>query len=82
MVARERESITLEHGAHHHELPEKQDPSDPRFHLHTPNQSFCPPSTPTSKKPLINTCQKTHHSHRKKNNISKSLANNRPYNGG
>ena len=59
MGARERERITLEHGVHHHEQPEKQDPSDPRFHLHTPNQSFSPPSTPTSKSPLINTCQKT-----------------------
>lgn len=41
---RKWELQTLEHGVHHHELPEKRDPSAPRCHLHTPNQSFFPPS--------------------------------------
>lgn len=34
---REIKIQTLGHGARHHELPEKQDPSIPRFHHHTPN---------------------------------------------
>lgn len=45
-----REEQTLGHDAHHHELPEKQDPSIPRFHHHTPNQSFFPPSIYTHRK--------------------------------
>lgn len=38
------EEQTLEHGAHHHELLVKQDPSNPRSLLHKPNQVFSPPS--------------------------------------
>jgi len=37
--------LTQEHDDHHHELPEKQDPSDPHYPLHKPNQSFSQPST-------------------------------------
>lgn len=37
--------LTQEHDVHHHELLEKQDPSDPHYHLHKPNQSFSQPST-------------------------------------
>ena len=41
---RERErGQTPEHGAHHHEPPEKLDPSNPRYHLHRPNQFFSQP---------------------------------------
>lgn len=43
-IVREIKLQTLGHGARHHELPEKQDPSIPRFHHHRPNQSFSPPS--------------------------------------
>jgi len=42
--SRERESLTLEHGAHHHEPLEKQGPLTPSSHLHRPNQFFSQPS--------------------------------------
>lgn len=57
------EEQTLEHGAHHHELLVKQDPSNPRSLLHKPNQVFSPPSRKQhwkvekeKKKKTINTC--------------------------
>lgn len=54
-----REKQTLEHGARHHEQPEKQDPSIPRSHLHKQDQFFSPPSKKhiiQNSNTSINTC--------------------------